>query len=158
LGGLSIFPQARVANTFQWQDVATWLHGRHAFKAGADIRRNRLFNRSGFDAKGTWSFDNLSDFLNNRASSYRQAVNESSFDARQTNQNYFFQDDIRLCKDLTVSIGLRYEYSGVPLGFFGATEKAVRAAGVPEPVRPDRNNWAPRFGIAYAPAEKTVFR
>lgn len=158
IGGSNIFPQSRLANTFQWQDVATWMHGRHSVKAGVDVRRNRLFNRSGFDAKGTWSFDNLSDFLNNNASSYRQAVNESSFDARQTNQNYFFQDDIRIRKDLTVNLGIRYEYSGVPLGFFGATDPRVLAAGVPGPVRPDRNNWAPRFGVAYAPGGKTVFR
>ncbi len=158
IGGLNVFPQARVGNTFQWQDVATWNHGRQSFKAGVDIRRNRLFNRSGFDAKGTWGFDNLSDFLNNQASSYRQAINEASFDARQTNQNYFFQDDIRVRHDLTVNLGLRYEYSGVPFGFFGATNPAVLAAGVPGPVQPDRNNWAPRFGIAYAPGGKTVFR
>ena len=158
IGGLNVFPQARLANTFQWQDTATWMHGRHSVKAGVDVRRNRLFNRSGFDAKGTWAFDNLADFMNNTASSYRQAINESSFDARQTNQNYFLQDDIRIRPDLTLNLGVRYEYSGVPFGFFGATDPRVLAVGVPGPVRPDRNNWAPRLGVAYAPGGKTVFR
>src|SRR5262249_31930137 len=77
---------------------------------------------------------------------------------RQTNQNFFFQDDIRIRPDLTLNLGLRYQYSGVPFGFFGATDPQVLATGVPAPVRPDRNNWAPRLGFAYSPGGKTVFR
>ncbi|MEX2264355.1 MAG: carboxypeptidase regulatory-like domain-containing protein [Bryobacteraceae bacterium] len=154
IGGLATYPQARVSNTFQWQDVATLLVGRHSFKFGADIRRNRLFNRFGFNSKGTWSFDSLADFLNNRPFSLTQAVNEASFDARQTNQYYFFQDDFKIARNLTLNLGLRYEYSGVPLGFFGAANSQIAATGVPEPVRPDKNNWAPRFGLAYSPGGK----
>jgi len=153
IGGASNFPQGRIQNTFQWQNVSTFLFGRHSLKAGIDIRRNRLFNRAGFDSKGTWTFNNLADFLNNRAFRLVQAVNEATFDARQTNQYYFFQDDIRLTRDLTLNLGIRYEYSGVPFGFFGAANDEVAAVGVPRPVRPDKNNWAPRFGFAYSPSK-----
>jgi hypothetical protein len=52
---------------------------------------------------------------------------------------------------LTLSVGLRYEYSSVPFGFFGAASPEIAAAGVPLPARPDRNNLAPRFGFAYSP-------
>lgn len=154
IGGLTNFPQGRVSNLFQWQDAATYLAGRHSLKFGTDLRRNRLFNRSGFDSKGSWLFNSLSDFLNNRAFSLNQAVNESTFDARQTDQNYFFQDDIKVSKDLTLNLGMRYEYSGVPFGFFGAANAQVAAAGVPLPTRPDKNNWAPRAGLAWSPSPK----
>ena len=131
IGGANNFPQGRIQNTFQWQNVSTFLLGRHSLKAGVDIRRNRLFNRASFDSKGTWTFNNLEDFMNNRAFSLVQAVNEATFDARQTNQYYFFQDDIRLTRDLTVNLGIRYEYSGVPFGFFGAANDQIAAVGVP---------------------------
>ena len=152
IGGLSNFPQGRIQNTFQWQNVSTFLLGRHSLKAGVDIRRNRLYNRASFDSKGTWTFNSLEDFMNNRAFSLVQAVNEATFDARQTNQYYFFQDDIRLTRDLTINLGIRYEYSGVPFGFFGAANDEIAAVGVPRPVVPDKNNWAPRFGFAYSPS------
>jgi hypothetical protein len=125
---------------------------------GFDIRRNRLFNRAALNSKGTWRFDSLADFLNNRAFSLIQAVNDATYDARQTNQFYFFQDDFKVTKDLTLNLGLRYEYSGVPLGFFGAANAAVAAVGVPLPVRPDKNNWAPRFGFAYSPSSASGWR
>ncbi len=152
IGGASNFPQARIQNTFQWQNVSTFMSGRHSVKFGVDIRRNRLFNLAAFDSKGTFGFDNLQDFLNSRPASFRQAINTATFDARQTNQYYFFQDDIRATRDLTFNLGVRYEYSGVPFGFFGARDPESLAVGVPAPVRPDRNNWAPRVGFAYSPS------
>ncbi len=152
IGGASNFPQGRSQNAYQFQNVSTYLLGRHSLKFGVDIRRNQLDNKAAFDSKGTWSFNNLEDFMNNRAFSLAQAVNVSSFDARQTTQYYFFQDDIKVTKDLTLNLGIRYEYSDVPFGFFGATQPEVRAVGVPGPALADKNNWAPRGGLAYSPS------
>src|SRR5439155_24273488 len=61
-------------------------------------------------------------------------------------------------RNLTFNLGMRYEYSTIPAGFFGATAPAVRAVGVPGPAQPDTNNWAPRFGFAYSPTAKTSIR
>jgi hypothetical protein len=157
IGGLANFPQGRIANTYQFQNVATAFKGRHSFKMGLDLRRNQLYNRAAFDSKGTWTFNSLADFINNRAFSLAQAVNESTFDARQTNQFYFFQDDFKATKDLTFNLGLRYEYSGAPFGFFGADLPEVLAVGVPGPVKADTSNWAPRFGFAYSPSSSSGF-
>ena len=153
-GGASNFPQGKNSSTYQWQDVFTYLLGRHSFKIGVDLRQNRLFNRTTFDAKGTWLFQNLSDFLNNRAFSLRQSLTDPTFDAGQTNQFYFIQDDVKVSRELTLSLGLRYEFSGAPFGFFGAASSEIAAAGVPLPARSDRNNFAPRFGFAYSPDPK----
>ena len=103
--------------------------GRHSLKFGLDIRYNRLSNRASFDSKGTWVFPSLQEFMNNQASSLMQAVNDAPYDARQTNQSYFFQDDFRARKNLTFNLGIRYEYSNVPLGFFGAATDEIAAAG-----------------------------
>lgn len=157
IGGLSNFPQGRVQNEFQWQDVASYQFGRHALKFGLDLRRLRLYNIAAFDSKGTFTFDNFQDFINNAAASLQQALNSATFDARQTQQAYFFQDDFKATRNLTFNVGVRYEYADAPFGFFGATDAQSRAMGVPGPVKADGNNWAPRLGFAYSPAATDGF-
>jgi hypothetical protein len=95
IGGLSVFPQGRIEQSYQVQNVTTYLADRHSFKFGVDVRRNKLFARFGSNSKGTWNFPTLEAFLNNNALSLTQAVNESTFDASQWNNAYFFQDDIK---------------------------------------------------------------
>jgi hypothetical protein len=151
IGGASNFPQFRISDSFQFQDVFTWTRSRHTLKFGADIRYNKLDNFSAFNSKGTFTFNNLQDYMNNTAAFVQQALQTSSFVAKQWQTFLFAQDDFRITPDLTVNLGLRYEISGVPLGFFGATDPQVRAALVPGPVKKDKNNWAPRVGFAWSP-------
>jgi hypothetical protein len=151
IGGASNFPQGRIQNSFQFSNTLSSLMGRHSLKFGTDIRRIQLYNEAAFDSKGTFTFNNLQDFLNNTAFSFAQALQAATFDARQTQQFYFAQDDFRVNQSLTLNLGLRYEYASVPFGFFGATDAQSLATGVPGPTRPDRNNFAPAFGFAYSP-------
>ena len=158
IGGSSIFPQGRVEQLYEFQDVATWISGRNSFKFGGDVRRNMLYGRFGSNSKGTWTFAGLPQFLFSTPSTLVQAVNESTFNVNQWHHAYFFQDDFKATRNLTFNLGMRYEYSTIPAGFFGATDPAVRAVGVPGPAQPDTNNWAPRFGFAYSPTAKTSIR
>jgi hypothetical protein len=67
-----------------------------------------------------------------------------NFDVR-LNHGYhgiFAQDQWRLSRKLTLNYGLRYDFES-GLGYF---------------IKGDRNNIAPRLGIAYAPDSKTVVR
>ena len=155
VGGATDFPQGKTTNIFQVQDVLTWIRGRHSLKFGVDLRRNLFSNRTSFDAKGTWFFQSLSDLMNNQAIAFRQSVTNPSFEAGQTSQFYFAQDDIKASQELTLSLGLRYELSGAPLGFFGAATPEIASAGVPMSADPDRNNFAPRVGFAYSPNPKS---
>ncbi len=154
IGGASNFPQGRTTNEFQWLDTASYVRGKHTLKFGVNIVRQRLFNTAAFDSKGTYTFNNFSDFLNNQASSLNVALNTASFDARQIQQGYFFQDDFKLTKNLTLNLGMRYEYANAPFGFFGATDATIRNTNVPGPAKADSNNWAPRAGLAYSPSFK----
>jgi hypothetical protein len=155
IGGASNFPQARVQNSYQFSDILSWQKGRHTMKFGADIRRIQLFNLAAFDSKGTFTFNNLQSYLNNSAASFVQALQTATFDARQTQQFYFAQDDLHVTPNLTLNLGFRYELSGVPFGFFGATDPQSLAALVPGPVKKDTNNLAPAFGFAYSPRGET---
>ena len=152
IGGLANYPQGRTNNEFQWLDTASFVAGRHTLKFGVNIARQRLLNLAAFDTKGTYRFNNFADYMNNQPASLAVALNTASFDARQVQQSYFFQDDLKVSRNLTLNLGLRYEYSNPPFGFFGATDPAIQATLVPGPAKPDRNNWAPRLGVAYSPS------
>ena len=150
-GGLGNFPQSRITNYFQFSDTLSWQAGKHGLKFGADIRFNQLFNRSGFDLKGTYTFNNFSDFLNNNAFEFRQAISPTNFLAEQYQQFYFVQDDWRVTPNLTLNLGVRYETAGIPLGFFGDPDPSRRAFSISGPVERDTNNFAPAIGFAYSP-------
>src|SRR5262249_50376685 len=109
------------------------------------------------NSKGTWTFSSLADFINNQASSLVQALITTSFVATEWDHAYFFQDDYRAFRNLTLNLGLRYQYGTVPLGLLGTTDPAMQAVGIPGPVRADKNDWAPRFGFAYSPGGSGFF-
>jgi len=157
IGGLNNFPQGRVQNSFQFTNSTSLLRGRHSFKFGADVRYNKLDNQAAFDSKGTFAFGSLENYMNNLATTYTQALQTSSFLAKQWQWFFYAQDDFRINPDLTVNIGLRYELSTVPLGFFGATDQESLNALVPPPVKRDYNNFAPRVGFAWSPRGNGFF-
>ena len=166
VGGNNNFPQSRVTDSYQFNNTTTWTKGKHTLKLGADIRYNKVDNQAAFDSKGTFTFNSLQDFMNNTAFSLAQALQTASWKANQWQTAFFAQDDFRVTPDLTLSLGLRYELSTVPLGMFGAYDAESLGALVPGPVQKDTNNWAPRVGFNWSPRSsnsllgdgKTVFR
>ena len=156
-GGANNFPQSRISDFWQYADTATWIKDQHTFKFGGDIRRNLLDNFSGFDFKGTFGFNSLQDYMNNVANTFTQAFSAQDYNAPQWQMGFFAQDDWRVRPSLTLNLGVRYENSTVPLGFFGTTDPAIAATLVPGPVKRDNNNWAPVIGFAYSPSYKEGF-
>ncbi|CAN5131377.1 hypothetical protein BH20ACI1_BH20ACI1_13730 [soil metagenome] len=85
--------------------------------------------------------------------------------------NFFAQDEWRLNRQITLSYGLRYEYNTVPKEVDNKIEDTF-SQSLPSSVASlsqfidgrnkifdsDRNNFAPRFGIAAAVTNSTVFR
>ncbi len=151
IGGSSNFPQSRLTDAFQFSDTATWTTGRHTLKFGADIRYNKADNRSDFNSKGNFTFNNLQDYMNNSAFQVQQALQTASWNAKQWQTAFYVQDNFRVTPDLTLNMGLRYELSDVPLGMFGATDPESLAAGVAPPPAKDTNNFAPRVGFNWSP-------
>jgi len=158
IGGFSSFPQERLEETYQFQNISTYIVNKHSFKFGLDQARTHLSNNSASNSKGTWLFPNLQDFLNNQASQLTQLVSAPAvFSFTQLKQAYFFQDDIKVSRSFTANLGMRYETTSVPLGYFGATDPTVLAMNVPGPAKRDTNNWAPRVGFAYSPTSSDGF-
>ena len=150
------YPQERREQTWQFQNVSTYLFSKHILKFGADLARTNLFQNNAQDVRGTWTFASMQDFMNNQTTSLVfLASTPTRYTFNQWRQAYFVQDDYKLRRNLTVNLGLRYELSAVPLGGFGATTDEVLNAFVPGPVERDTNNWAPRVGFAYSPQAKS---
>jgi hypothetical protein len=129
---------ARRETRFQFQDTLTNMRGPHSLKFGLDVQRiNSTFSDLS-DASGTFNFASAGDFLANIPSRFRQNFQTSSTQ-RNLYLGLFAQDEWRLRSNILLSYGLRYER---------------------ETILRDRNNFGPRFALAYDPFKsgKTVIR
>jgi hypothetical protein len=111
---------------------------------------------------------NIADFLLGARSSYA-FTNFVVVNYRQRMNFFYFQDDFKVSPKLTLNVGARYEYAtpqweaaNLLSNFDPAGLKLIQAGGGGiygrALVKPDRNNWAPRFGLAYNIMKKTVIR
>ena len=167
-GGLNGFPQGRGDTTYQYNDTISWVHGRQSIRAGVEVRR---FDNNNFNGGtgGTINFGTMAGFLAGTPTSATETALPATPALRVSAFNLFAQDDIKLSQQLTVNLGLRWEYNGVPneihnrLGIYDFNLNQVLSAGTPNAGQPypDRyTNFGPRVGFAYDPfgKGKTVIR
>jgi hypothetical protein len=164
-------PNNRTQNTFEFRDTVTWVRGNQAFKIGGEVRREQDNNNLVSGARPEFTFKSLLDFAND--SVFFENVDANPVTGGSANgQRYFrsstyglfIQDDWKVRPNLTLNLGLRYEYQS-PLTekegrltnyFFGANGLVDgRVSQVDQLYKPDRNNFAPRFGFAYSPNIKS---
>jgi hypothetical protein len=184
LGRQATNPQWQYPEVFDPKLNYTRSMGRHSLKAGLEFQHvrtevqdvNPLYGRDEYAGRftrpvGSTSTDaqyNLADFMFGLRSRFAL----TNFFIANLRQNLYFayvQDDFRVTDKLTLNLGMRYEYAtpqweadNVLSNFDPDTRRMVAAAdGSIEDralVKPDRNNFAPRLGAAYALDEKTVLR
>jgi hypothetical protein len=135
----------------QFADSLTWTVGKHTLKFGGDINRVSDLLDNLFQEGGAYAYSNIVDFISDfaipsgkRYSSYNQGFGPTAFKFNTTDYNAFIQDDIRVNPRLTINLGLRYEYEKLPSPQI-ANPLAPQTAVFPA----DKNNFGPRFGIAY---------
>ncbi len=158
-GNPGAFPQGRADTTYQLTDIFSLQRGAHAIKFGFETRRfwNNNFNTA---TRGTIRFDTLADFFAGRVSRFTKATGDVSPALRVWALNGFVQDDWRLRPRFTLSLGLRYEFNGVPsethdrLTIFDAATSSLHGvgeAGFDQVYHSDTNNAGPRIGFAWDP-------
>lgn len=161
-------------NTYQFNDNLTWIKGRHTLKMGFDFRRSQIFlvfpNRPNgdFTINGAFTGVVAADLLTGNAAQFRQGGGDPSKHFFATETNFYFQDDWKVSRRLTLNLGLRYDL-GQPYydkydrmaSFQPGRQSSVRPAapvnllypgdnGLPRAtIATDRNNFAPRLGLAY---------
>jgi hypothetical protein len=102
------------------------------------------------NARGTYTFTNLTQFILGQPSFFTQFRGDTRLDRPNTLTGLYVQDDWRPRPDLTLNLGVRYDYESAK------TEALREVTGEAGPgVGHDRNNLAPRVGIVWAPGGGT---
>jgi hypothetical protein len=183
LGRQATNPQWQYPTVWNPKVNFTTLRGRQSLKAGYEYQHigievqdiNPLYGLDTYGGQFTRpagaaanTLYNLADFMLGLRSQYAL----STFFVAQIKQDLHFtylQDDIRLNDRLTLNAGVRYEYAtpfyeadNILTNFDPTTNTMVKAADGSIADRalvdPDRNNVAPRLGLAYTLTPSTVLR
>ncbi len=187
--------------TYTFSDNVIWNHGKHTWRWGGDYRRVQVNPETSSNPRGSFVFTGLNT---SQLDSSGKPAPGTGFDfadfllglpqqtSEQFGQNNHFrgnfwdlyaQDEWKMRGNLTLNIGVRYEYvsplteinnrianldlsPGVltqtpPLVVVPVQPGQAAPYGGTLPatlVRPDRNNFAPRVGFAWKPFSKTVVR
>jgi hypothetical protein len=163
-----------IVNAFTYGDNQTWQHGKQTLKVGAQVLRyqeNRYY--SGNDGTLGWFNFNgsVGDFLHDSVTTEGQGALTGRWGQRQYRPAVFVQDDYKLSSNLTINLGLRWEYDQPYIEVnnkqanINLTTGAIVNAGVNGAPRALYNSyWAgfmPRLGFAWSPDsfhEKFVLR
>jgi len=174
LGGtvrdVNVFPGGWFPTEYQLKDTFAMEHGTHALKFGGEIRRafNILWHTASFIP--VYSFGSVSDFVNDKPSSMTRTVDPRTGLPTTTRADMaiwegavFAQDDWKVRRNLTLNLGLRYEYFGPYTDTHNRFRNFVPGTGSSYAERlangkvdvtsrgwdPDMRNFAPRFGFAW---------
>jgi hypothetical protein len=155
LGGSTSFPQGRTEPLYQAVDNFTILRrggrfGDHVVKLGANVKIFRSDSYFDANVRGTYTFTSLQQFILGQPSSFSQMRGDTSLARPNTLTGVYAQDDWRPRADLTLNLGLRYDYESA------RTEALREITGEPGPgISGDKNNFAPRVGVVWAPGGDT---
>ncbi len=160
-------PQGTIQNTYQGSESIIWSKDKHTFKTGFEFRdviSPQLFVQR---QRGDYIWSTLEGYLLDLSPDYQGQRNATAPGASPTyygNQKVMYaylNDDWHITTALTLNLGVRYEFTGVPLGEI--EQKANIAASVPGLIsfnspKSQKLNFVPRFGFAYSVDPKTVVR
>jgi hypothetical protein len=181
-------PSQTVNETISFRNDLSLIRGTHAFKGGYELLRFRLnsatlanpvqFNFSGsttgLQANGAAAPNTgspFAGFLTGYVTSATFRTELTSWLPRSSIHSFYFQDDWKVTRNLTLNIGLRYSNESAFTTKYGLMSQfdptAVdpltgRQGAVVHPTSAltggDHNNFNPRLGFAWHPLQKWVFR
>ena len=174
LGNGDWFPEVLHENNYQLLDSFTYIHGRHSFKVGGDLRRRQhgflqvqnargdLFYTGQFTSSDPNTYTvPLADFLIGYTQSLFRDAQTGTYGMRWWEFGAYLMDDYRVSSKLTLNLGLRYDvYTPMveehnrlanfdfQTGLFvapGVTPGTSRSGDVAT----NWKNFSPRIGFAY---------
>jgi outer membrane receptor protein involved in Fe transport len=164
VGGSTGFPQGRVEAVTQFIDNFTWIKGRHTITMGGEYKRLTTVSNFLPTVNGTYNYSSLTRLRNNAPNTFTAIVGNPTITFPEHDLYGYVQDDFKLRPNLTLNLGVRYEYSGQPVNVLNdlTTARENGSGRFYNPALPlsirtvprvavDKNNWAPRVGFAYTP-------
>ncbi|HXY25616.1 MAG TPA: TonB-dependent receptor [Candidatus Acidoferrum sp.] len=159
LGPYSLAPQGYKQNIYQLVDNVSYIRGKHTFKAGMEGRNYITETDSLPRARGEWDYATLNTFINDLVPDGGNGALRGAGTGTSANNNpavyWFVQDDWKLAPRLTVNLGLRYEWSGVPRDEGKQALNSIAddpAVGlIFRKPKSDTNNFGPHLGFAWDP-------
>ncbi len=157
---VSLGPRIWFFNSFQYGDTVSWTPGNHALKFGGYFERLRLNGMQESSGTGLYDFTSLENFLRATPRFYRAPKPGLNLwrGMRQNLFAFFANDSIRLRPNLTVNLGVRYEFINSPVevdGLLSNLPCLLCPARVGEPLfdNPSLKSFSPRVGVAWSPGE-----
>jgi hypothetical protein len=158
-GPYYLAPEGYRQNVYQLLDNVTYIKGKHTFKAGIEARNYIAPTNVLARARGEWDYASLNSFFNDLvpdgANGALRGAGSGSVADNYHAVYWFVQDDWKLTSRLTLNLGLRYEWSGVPRDEGKQALNAISndpALGLifRKPTS-DTNNFGPHLGFAWDP-------
>jgi hypothetical protein len=160
--------------TFQMSNVLAYNHGSHNVRTGFDLRRLATGRRAANDPRGRFDFTgaitgySVADFMLGLPRTVITAADQIQGHVGGWRNGFFVNDVWQAARNLTLSLGLRYElntpvqtYAGLATMLAEDLETIIPATLPSKGFKfhdPNKKDIAPRLGATYRLGEKTVLR
>jgi len=169
VGDSASMPIDRANNTFQVADNLTLIRGAHSIAIGAQLRDLQLngyievYARGQIDFTGALTNTGIGDLLLGLPSLDIQSKYTGPQTLRSKSWSGYVQDDWKVTHNLTVNLGLRYEFDPTNrMATFdfqtGQTVQVGTDGFSRSGTQPKADDFAPRVGFAWSPMADTVIR
>ncbi len=150
-------PSGSIQNLFQLQDNVSIVKGNHTIKVGYHFTDVILTNYFIQRVLGNYEYSTLQYYLQDLTPDVlgERSAGPTSYPLGFLENEAFAGDDWKVRPNLTINLGLRYEYVTMPIASrYQVYSDPADVPGVFTVPKPEfsKNNWAPRVGFAYAPS------
>ncbi len=158
-------PQSTIQNFYGFVDNVSWLKGKHNLKIGAEYRWYISPQSFTQRSRGDYEWNETQMFLEDFSPDNfgQRSTGSTTYYGNESAIYWYLNDTWKVNKNLSLNLGVRYEYTTTPEGENRQSLNAV--ANTPSVIIPQannqplvfsnprapKNNWAPRVGFAYSP-------
>lgn len=153
IGNAGNFPINRYQTDHQFvYNLSALFGGGHFFKAGTDIRQQQLDDKADSFSRGFYTFNATCNNVNHGSPygallagcvrTFQKGYGPFFLENRIGESNFYAEDNWKIRPNLTLNLGVRYEYVQAPREIEERIEYGFDA---------DKNNIQPRIGFAWSP-------